>query len=295
MSTSGEPADLVLLDGGLATQLEAQGCDLSSALWSARLLREDPEQIYRAHQAFFAAGAEVATTASYQASFEGFDRAGIDHAEAIALMRLSVELADRARQEALTGERELLVAASIGPYGAMLGDGSEYRGDYGLTVAQLREFHRPRLEVLADAGADLLAVETIPSLAEIEALVLELQALDFPAWVSMTFDGAFTRAGEPAAEAFELAASLGSVVAVGVNCSAPGDVAGLLALAAPTGAALIAYPNSGETWDAVGRRWTGESSFDKEMVQSWIEAGATYLGGCCRVTPAAIADIAAVF
>jgi homocysteine S-methyltransferase len=275
---SGEPGDLVLLDGGLATQLEAQGCDLSSALWSARLLREEPEQIYRAHRAFFDAGAQVATTASYQASFDGFARAGIDRTEAITLMRLSVELADRARQNAVTGDRELLIAASVGPYGAMLGDGCEYRGDYGLTVDQLRRFHRPRLEVLAESGADLLAVETIPCLVEVEALVLELDALSFPAWISMTFDGPYTRAGESAAEAFEMASSLESVVAVGVNCSAPDDVANLLHLAAPTGAALIAYPNS----------------FDGRLVQSWIEAGATYLGGCCRVTPAAIADISAL-
>ncbi|HEX4687187.1 MAG TPA: homocysteine S-methyltransferase, partial [Nocardioides sp.] len=163
--------DVIVLDGGLATLLEARGHDLTSDLWSARLLTDDPDAIVRAHAEFFDAGAQVATTASYQASFEGFATLGLDHAESAWLMRLSVSLAVRARDE---HRPDGWVAASIGPYGAYLADGSEYRGDYDLDVAGLRAFHRPRLDVLAAAGADVLAVETIPCLAEVEALCAEL-------------------------------------------------------------------------------------------------------------------------
>src|SRR5664279_6255231 len=151
---------VVVLDGGLATELERRGNDLSSALWSARLLRDQPDEIVAAHRAFADSGAEVATTASYQASFDGLGE------DAEVLMRRSVDLARRGSDG--------WVAASVGPYGATLADGSEYRGDYGLTVAQLRRWHRPRLAVLADAGADVLAVETIPCLAEVAALLAEL-------------------------------------------------------------------------------------------------------------------------
>jgi homocysteine S-methyltransferase len=314
----GEPVDaatlfgaarenIIVLDGGLATQLEAQGCDLSGALWSARLLSEEPEQIYAAHRAFFAAGAQVAITASYQASFAGFAAAGIGHDRARELMRRSVELARRAAvDEPGDGSPASArwVAASVGPYGAVLGDGSEYRGDYGLSVSDLRAFHHERLAVLADAGADVLAVETIPSLAEVEAVVAELDALDLPAWISITAAAGLTRAGEPAAEAFALAASGRTVGAVGVNCTHPDDVATLLELAAAvTDKPLIAYPNSGEEWDATGRQWhagrgtpghgitTDETAGND--VETWIGLGARLVGGCCRVRPEQISAIAA--
>jgi homocysteine S-methyltransferase len=285
-------ADVITLDGGLATQLEAQGCDLSGALWSARLLLEQPEQIYAAHRAFFAAGAQVAITATYQASFAGFAAAGIEYDRAVELMRRSVELARRAAADE-PGVGPRWVAASVGPYGAVLGDGSEYRGDYGLSVADLRRFHRGRMAVLADAGADVLAVETIPSLAEVEAVVTELDALDVAAWISVTAHGRSTRAGEPAAEAFGLAAGGRSVGAVGVNCTRPEDVAALLELAATvTDKPLVAYPNSGEGWDPVGRTWQGHADFAPADVAAWIGIGARLIGGCCRVTPAQIAAMA---
>ena len=160
----------LLLDGGLATQLEAQGNDLSDRLWSARLLLEEPEQIVAAHLAFFRAGARVATTASYQATFEGFAARGLDHAAAAGLLRRSVELAEQARDRALDegAEGPLFVAASVGPYGAMLADGSEYRGRYGRTVAQLADFHRERLRVLATTGADVLAVSCPSEISRFE-------------------------------------------------------------------------------------------------------------------------------
>jgi homocysteine S-methyltransferase len=284
--------DVVVLDGGLATQLEAAGADLSGALWSARLLAEEPERIYAAHRAFFAARAQVAITASYQASFDGFAAVGISHDAATALLRRSVELARRAARDE-PGDGPRWVAASVGPYGAVLGDGSEYHGDYGLSVKQLRAFHHERLAVLADAGADLLAVETIPSLTEVEALVTELDLLDQPAWIALTAAGDRTRAGEPAAEAFALAASSASVIAVGVNCTGPSDVAGLLELAATvTTKPLLAYPNSGEDWDPLARRWRGPAEFSPADVREWLGLGVRLLGGCCRVTPAQITAIA---
>ncbi len=197
----------------LATQLERQGHDISDDLWSARLLRDDPDAIVQAHREFFRAGAEVATSASYQASFDGFAAHGIDRTEAVRLMRLSVELARRAADE--VSDRQSWVAASVGPYGATLADGSEYRGDYGLSVSALREFHRPRLEVLAESGADVLAIETIPCAAEVEAVLLEVQELDVPAWLSLTVDGSTTRAGEPLADVYAMAADVDEVIAVG--------------------------------------------------------------------------------
>lgn len=278
----------VVLDGGLATLLEARGHDLTSDLWSARLLRDDPDAIVAAHREFFAAGAQVATSASYQASFEGFARLGLDREQAADLMRRSVALARRARDESAP---EGWVAASIGPYGAYLADGSEYRGDYDVDVAGLRAFHHPRLEVLAEAGAEVFAVETVPCLAEVEALCAELDGSGLRAWLSLSADGDRTRAGEPLAEAWAMAADVAEIVAVGVNCCAPGDVVGALAGAHGR---LVAYPNSGQGWDAVRRTWTGESAFDAGAVAAWLAEGVRLVGGCCRVGPDDIADIAEV-
>src|SRR3954469_20391538 len=211
----------VILDGGLSTELEARGHDVSSALWSARLLRDDPAAIVAAHAAFAAAGAQVATTASYQATVEGFGTAGVDTAEARRLIASSVALARE-------GQGEGWVAGSVGPYGAMLADGSEYAGDYvaDVGVAELRAFHRPRMELLAEAGADVLACETVPAAAEAEALIAEADALGVPLWLSLTTvldrDGVVrTRRGERAADVFAMAAGVDAVIAVGVNCTAP--------------------------------------------------------------------------
>jgi homocysteine S-methyltransferase len=278
----------VVLDGGLASELERRGYDLSSALWSARLLADDPAAIRDVHRAYFAAGAEVATSASYQASFDGFAARGHDGARMLAR---SVELAHDARDEHGRG----WVAASVGPYGAVLADGSEYRGDYGLTVRELREFHRPRLHVLAEAEPDVLAVETIPCLAEVEAIVTELDALGVPAWLSVTTEGGRTRAGEPVEAAFAMAGECRAVIAAGVNCTAPGGVAAALQSArARSGKPAVAYPNSGEAWDAAARNWTGASAFDAADVTAWLQAGARLVGGCCRVGPAEIAALAAI-
>jgi homocysteine S-methyltransferase len=280
----------VVLDGGLATLLERRGHDLSSDLWSARLLRDDPGALVDAHREFFAAGAEVAISASYQASFEGFSAVGLDRTETERLLRRSVAIARSARDEVAPAG---WVAASVGPYGAVLADGSEYRGDYDLGVAGLRRFHRPRLAVLADSGADVLAIETIPCLAEVEALLAEVDGTGHPAWLSVSAVGDRTRAGEPLAEAFEMAGDVAEVIAVGVNCTAPADVADAVATAARVRPA-VAYPNSGQGWDAEARAWTGESAFAAADVAAWIDAGARLVGGCCRVGPEDVAAVATV-
>jgi homocysteine S-methyltransferase len=277
---------VVVLDGGLATELEAAGHDLSDELWSARLLADDPAAIRDVHRAYFAAGADVATTASYQASLDGLAARGWDGP---ALLRRSVQLAREARDERGCG----WVAASIGPYGAVLADGSEYRGDYGLPVAELRRFHRPRLEVLAAAEPDVLAVETIPCLAEVEALLAELERLDVPAWLSLTCANGRTRAGESLRDGFAMARGVGCVVAVGVNCVDPRDVPAAVTLAtAARSKPGVAYPNSGEGWDAAARSWDGAAAFTAPDVDRWVAAGARLVGGCCRVGPVAIGEIA---
>jgi homocysteine S-methyltransferase len=282
------PEDTVLIaDGGLATELEARGHDLSDALWSARLLVDAPQEITAVHAAFFRAGAMITTTASYQASFDGFAARGIGRDDTIRLLRRSVELAGNARDEINGAGR--WVAASVGPYGAALGDGSEYRGRYGLSVAQLEGWHRPRLEVLAAAGADVLALETIPDVDEAEALVNLVGSLGVPAWLSYTIDGTRTRAGQRLADAFAVAAGVREIVAVGVNCCAPGDVLPAIGAARETGKPVIAYPNSGERWD--GRTWTGPRRFSPELALQWAAAGARIVGGCCRVHPADIAAL----
>jgi homocysteine S-methyltransferase len=286
----------LVLDGGLSNQLASAGHDLSDELWSARLLADDPGAIVRAHAAYFAAGAQVAITSSYQATFEGFARRGIDRTQAAALLRRSVELADRARTEAVErgAQGPLWVAASVGPYGAMLADGSEYRGGYGLSVAELTRFHRPRMEVLAEAGADVLALETVPDAVEAEALLRALDGLGIPAWLSFSISGDRTRAGQPLAEAFALAAGLDQVLAVGVNCCDPQDAGPAVALAAATtGKPVVVYPNTGEQWNAGTRSWEGPSHFSATRVQSWVASGARLAGGCCRVGPAQIAAVAA--
>jgi homocysteine S-methyltransferase len=293
----------VVLDGGLATELERRGHDLTTALWSARLLRDDPTAIAAVHAAYAGAGAQVVTTASYQATFEGFARAGIDARTTERLLAWSVELARR-------GAPDAWVAGSVGPFGALLADGSEYTGAYtdpawaghadgGLGVGELRRFHRPRMQLLAEAGADVLACETVPAAAEAEALVAEAQSLGVPIWLSLTTvvdgDGVVrTRRGEPAADVFALAAGVDEVIAVGVNCTDPSGVLAAVTTAAASGKPVVVYPNSGEGWDAAGRRWTGEPMRATDDVPRWVAAGARLVGGCCRIGPDQIRQVAAV-
>ncbi|GEB56206.1 homocysteine S-methyltransferase [Streptomyces gardneri] len=280
----------LVLDGGLSNQLEAQGCDLSDALWSARLLADGPEQIEAAHAAYVRAGARVVTTASYQATFEGFARRGVSRAGTARLLGRSVELA---REAAERVGAEIWVAASVGPYGAMLADGSEYRGRYGLSVRELERFHRPRAEALAAAGPDVLALETVPDVDEAEALLRAVDGCGVPVWLSYTVEGGRTRAGQELAEAFAVAAGNDQVVAVGINCCDPEEAGSAVELAAAvTGKPAVVYPNSGERWDAAARGWRGDGTFDPSRATAWAEAGARLIGGCCRVGPSLVAALA---
>ncbi|MCP9956516.1 homocysteine S-methyltransferase [Streptomyces sudanensis] len=288
------PAALVL-DGGLSNQLESAGHDLGDDLWSARLLAEDPEALVAAHLAYYEAGADVVTTAGYQATFEGFARRGIGRARAAELLALSVESVREAavRARAAGVSRPLWTAASAGPYGAMLADGSEYRGRYGLGTAALEAFHRPRLEALAAAGPDVLALETVPDADEARALLRAVRGLGVPAWLSYTVAGGRTRAGGTLEEAFGLAAEADEIVAVGVNCCAPEEVLPAVETAARvSGKPVVAYPNSGETWDPVAGGWRGRSTFRADRAEEWRRAGARLIGGCCRVGPDAVAALA---
>jgi homocysteine S-methyltransferase len=293
-------ATLRVLDGGVATELSRQGLDLSDELWSARVLLEAPEAIERVHAEYFRAGADVAITASYQASYEGFARRDLDAEQTTAALRRSVELAQSARSRVLREtprmDRELLVAASLGPFGAVRHDGSEYRGDYGLDERALVEFHRDRFHVLADAGADLLACETIPSRVEAAALVRLLgERPRSKAWITFSCrDGRHTSAGDAIADCARWLDDVPQVVAIGVNCVAPELVESLIhEIGTGTSKPTVVYPNSGETWDAAARCWVGTADRFTAYVPAWLEAGARWIGGCCRTTPDDIRSVRA--
>ncbi|MEZ4833919.1 MAG: homocysteine S-methyltransferase [Caldilineaceae bacterium] len=300
-----EKQGVVVLDGGLATELERRGADLVDTLWSAKLLLEAPELIRQLHYDYFAAGADVAITASYQASFAGFQKRGLSADQAADLMRLSVRLAQDARDQFWEDEANRrgrvrpLVAASIGCYGAYLADGSEYRGDYGLSTTQLIDWHRPRMKALVDAGPDLLACETIPSLQEGEALLaLVAEFSHMPAWLSFSCcDEDHVCHGERFADCVALANRSPQIVAIGLNCTPPRFVAPLLQSAAHvTAKPLLCYPNSGESWDADQRCWvegTGVTDFGPPS-RLWLDAGARLIGGCCRTGPRDVGAIVSV-
>ncbi|MGT2530928.1 homocysteine S-methyltransferase [Streptomyces nojiriensis] len=283
----------LLLDGGLSNQLTAQGCDLSGGLWSARVLVERPDQVEAAHSAYVRAGAEVLITASYQIGYETFAARGHDRAQTSALLRRSVDLAARAAEAA---DHEVWVAASVGPYGAVSADGSEYRGRYGLSVRELVAFHQPRVEALLDAGPDVLALETIPDPDEAEALLTVLARTGAPAWLSYTVADGRTRSGTPLPEAFALAAGSPQIIALGVNCCDPAEV--LPALEAAAGATtkpLVAYPNDGSVWDATTATWHEPDTEAPWPTTAWRNTGARLIGGCCRIGPVRIAALGETF
>ena len=290
----------VLLDGAMATELEARGCDLADSLWSAKVLLENPQLIRDVHLDYFRAGAQVAITASYQATPAGFAARGLDEAQSRALIGKSVELARKAREAYLAENPQagtLLGAGSGGPYGAFLADGSEYRGDYQRSAAEFQAFHRPRVEALLDAGADLLACETLPSFAEIQALAALLQ--EYPrarAWYSFTLrDAEHLSDGTPLREVMAALADNPQVVAVGINCIALENTPAALAhLHSLTALPLVVYPNSGEHYDAVSKTWHhhGEACASlADYLPQWLAAGAKLIGGCCRTTPKDIAAL----
>jgi len=291
----------VVLDGALATELEARGCNLADSLWSAKVLMENPELIYQVHLDYFRAGAQCAITASYQATPAGFAARGLDEAQSCALIARSVELARQAREAFLKEQPQaapLLVAGSVGPYGAFLADGAEYRGDYQLSEAAFNAFHRPRVAALLAAGADLLACETLPSLAEARALAALLT--EFPAaraWFSFTLrDSEHISDGSPLGEVVEALKDNPQIVALGINCiTLEKTTAALSHLHSLTPLPLVVYPNSGEEYDAASKTWRhrGHACHTLEhYLPAWREAGAKLIGGCCRTTPQDIAALA---
>jgi homocysteine S-methyltransferase len=291
----------VLIDGGFATQCEAMGCNIDGDLWSARLLREDPGAIVRAHRAFLDAGARIIATASYQASREGFAAVGMSASEADALMLASVALAIQARDEFLRdnpGAPRPLVAASMGPYGAILHDGSEYTGAYRVSRESLREFHQQRLAVFAHSAADLLALETIPNGAEAAVLGELLSESPKPAWMSFSCrDDKHLADGTTLADVVHPLGNHPTLLALGVNCVAPDLVVpliGELRSIAPD-KPIVVYPNSGEVYQPADNSWHGTATpvQCERAVMAWLEAGATLVGGCCRIGPQQIAAMAA--
>lgn len=296
----------MILDGGLATELEARGFDLRDPLWSARVLCESPAAVEQLHLDYLRAGADGITTGSYQATVPGLLARGVPHAAARALIQTSVRLAKRARDRFLTESTTRraptppFVAASIGPYGAYLADGSEFRGDDNLSVLQLSDFHAERLELLIDAAPDVIAFETFSHRREVEACLNLLRRWPSArAWFSFVCrDKSTTVAGESARECARMLASEDSVVAIGVNCTDPRWVESLVGdIRAATSKPIAAYPNSGETFDGGTRTWTGRAvaSDFATSAANWRRAGANILGGCCRVGPRHIAMLANAF
>ena len=297
-----EYQNVFILDGGLATELEARRHNLDDPLWSAKLLLEQPEAIRQVHSDYLWAGADCVISASYQASLPGLMDRGLSKAEAVDLIRLSVRLAIKARdlfwasKANQRGRLRPLVAASVGPYGAYLADGSEYTGKYDLDETGLLEWHRPRWQILAQSEADLLACETIPSLAEARALrQLLLETPNTPAWMSFTCrDGAYISDGTPLAECAYLLDDVPNLVAVGINCTPPRFVPDLItAVQANTNKLIIVYPNSGERYDAATNQWLGQSDPSEfgTISREWRKMGALLVGGCCRTRPAHIRQI----
>lgn len=292
----------LILDGGLATELEDRGFDLSDALWSARLLHDAPEAIKQIHFDYLVAGADCIISASYQATIPGFVRKGFGEEQARLLLQRSVTLAQDARDEFWSQGQNRpnrlrpLVAASIGPYGAFLADGSEYRGEYGLGEDDLLAFHRPRWRLLAACAPDLMACETIPSAVEARALVRLLQEDSrLPAWISFScVDERHISDGTSLADVVAQVQDTPQIVALGINCTAPRFIPQLVRrMRLATKKPIVVYPNSGERYDPVRKRWVGQSSPADFAAQSrsWRELGASVIGGCCRTGPAHISEI----
>ena len=293
----------LVIDGALATELERRGYDLKHDLWSAKILLEQPEAIQQIHYDYFKAGADCAITASYQATVAGFMKRGLNKEEAVALIQKSVKLAITARDEFWkdtvnrTGRSKPFVAASVGPYGAYLADGSEYRGNYGLTEQELMDFHRPRMKALIEAGADILACETIPCLIEAQAIAKLLREFsNTVAWISFSaHDEIHISEGQVFADCVKALEEYSQIVAIGINCTSPKYIPALVYKAMQvTHKPILVYPNSGEHYDATKSDWDGQPVYESfgEEAKEWYNAGARLIGGCCRTTPEDISVIA---
>ncbi|MDN4081516.1 homocysteine S-methyltransferase [Paenibacillus polymyxa] len=298
---------LIVLDGAMATELERHGHDLNDSLWSAKILYEHPDSIKRVHRDYFEAGADCAITASYQATVEGYVQRGLSENEALKLIQSSVQIAVQARDEfwadvTATASQQTrpkpLVAASVGPYGAFLADGSEYRGDYKLSEEQLMEFHRPRMKALIEAGADILACETIPCMVEARAIARLLK--EFPgtyAWISFSAkDEQHISNGESIAACAKWLNEHEQVAAVGINCTLPKFIPSLIhEIHSHTDKPVVVYPNLGEEYEPVTKTWQGHTCTETfgQSARQWYEAGARMIGGCCRTQPQDIREIVA--
>ncbi|GLU07575.1 hypothetical protein SLE2022_245300 [Rubroshorea leprosula] len=308
---------VAVIDGGLATELERHGADLNDPLWSAKCLLTSPHLVRSVHLDYLEAGADIIITASYQATIQGFEAKGFSREESEAILKKSVEIAREARDMyiencskspcegvedgKLLKNRPILIAASVGSYGAYLADGSEYSGNYGdsITIENLKDFHRRRIQILAESGADLIAFETIPNKIEAQAYaeLLEEEGIKIPAWFSFNSkDGVNVVSGDSLLECVSIAESCKRVVAVGINCTPPRFIHGLiLAIKKVTAKPIVIYPNSGERYDAERKEWvenTGVSDEDfVSYVNKWCEVGASLVGGCCRTTPNTIRAI----
>jgi len=291
--------ELVVLDGGFGTELERRGCDVRGHLWSAEALLGRPDLVEDVHSAYLEAGADCITTGSYQVSFEGFAEAGLSAADTISALEASMTIADAARRRAVrTSGRRTLVAASLGPYGAILHNGAEYHGRYGVAASELEAFHRSRLEHLQGGPIDLVACETVPSLEEANAMLRALA--HFPhlrAWLTFTcVDGRHTGSGDEIAECARVVGESHQIIAIGVNCTAPTYIDELIESLGPaTTKPIVVYPNSGQHWDAERRAWTGRSSTAAfgTLARGWYRRGARWIGGCCGTTPEDIAQLRA--
>ncbi|MFQ1055470.1 homocysteine S-methyltransferase [Gilliamella apicola] len=290
----------MIIDGALASELQRRGCDLNDSLWSAKVLIEQPELIQQVHYDYFKAGADCAITASYQATPMGFAQKGIELEESIKLIKTSVKLAQQAKMQYLNDikqDKALLIAGSVGPYGAYLANGSEYTGDYQLSESEFIAFHKDRVTALIDAGVDILACETMPSFLEIKALVKLIQ--QFPivnCWFSLTLkDQQHISDGTPLTEVIEYLNSIEQIVSVGINCIALEKVTPALeVLSKLTGKPLIVYPNSGEQYDPTTKQWHKNHHHNctfANQLDTWIKLGAKLIGGCCQTTPEDIVEI----
>lgn len=289
----------VVSDGAMATELEKRGVDTDSALWSATAMIDHLDAIAAVHQSYFAAGAQIATTNTYQANVPAFVAAGITAESARKLTQQAVQVAIKARDDYASQHPDFtgLVAGSIGPYGAYLADGSEYTGAYRRSTAEYQAFHRERLQLVTGVGVDVLALETMPNFAEVQALV-QLVTTEFPEqayWVSFSLKDSQTLCdGTPLATAAKWVAQQPNVVAVGVNCTTLENIEpALKTLAAAVNIPLIVYPNSGDEYDPQTKTWrrTELSHRFDDFVPTWLAAGANIIGGCCRTTPADIATV----
>jgi homocysteine S-methyltransferase len=301
--TSGNKLDLTglrVLDGGLATELERAGCDLASPLWSGEVLRTQPEKVLAVHRSYLQAGADCLLTASYQLSAMGFREIGLSAPAASAAIQQSVALAEQARCDYAQSEinagrksRRIWIAGSLGAYGAALHNGAEFHGNYNIGHAELVAFHAERIDAMRDTNADFLAFETIPALAEAEAILQALsQHPDLAAYISFTCrDDAHTGHGEPIEQCARLLDAAPDIIAIGINCTAPRHILPLIqTIRAVSTKRIAVYPNSGETWVPETRGWTGTSDpgIFGDLAVTWRNAGADWIGGCCRTGPSHI-------